>query len=173
MTLQFVPLAEPTPAFVEMYNRWQNDPELVPFIRPSKSQEELDKVEIITYEGFVERLQKLNVFLIYLDDRLVGEMNYTVNPDYLYKKDEDTAWLGINIGEPEARSKGVGYEAISYMEEKIKQAGIRRVELGVFEFNTRAHKLYQKLGYQEIARLKDFTYWNGKMWCDIRMEKYL
>ena len=47
------------------------------------------------------------------------------------------------------------------------------MELGVFEFNTRALKLYQKLGYTEIARIDAFTYWEGKMWQDIRMEKYL
>lgn len=49
----------------------------------------------------------------------------------------------------------------------------QRIELGVFEFNTNALKLYQKLGYKEINRTEDFTYWNGKMWHDIRMEKYL
>nr|WP_311775181.1 hypothetical protein [Alkalihalobacillus sp. TS-13] len=43
----------------------------------------------------------------------------------------------------------------------------------MFEFNKQAYKLYQKLGYQEIGRIKDFTYWNDKMWYDIRMEKYL
>jgi hypothetical protein len=32
---------------------------------------------------------------------------------------------------------------------------------------------YQKAGYREIGRIPDFTYWNDKMWQDIRMEKYL
>ena len=34
-------------------------------------------------------------------------------------------------------------------------------------------KLYQKAGYQEICRIPDFTFWQGKMWQDIRMEKYV
>jgi hypothetical protein len=29
------------------------------------------------------------------------------------------------------------------------------------------------MGYREIGRIDDFTYWQGKMWQDIRMEKYL
>ena len=30
-----------------------------------------------------------------------------------------------------------------------------------------------KMGYKEIGRIDDFTYWDGKMWTDIRMEKIL
>jgi len=46
--------------------------------------------------------------------------------------------------------------------------GLKRIELGVFEFNTNAINLYQKLGYKDIARINNFTC--GQ---DIRMEKYL
>jgi RimJ/RimL family protein N-acetyltransferase len=47
------------------------------------------------------------------------------------------------------------------------------MELGVFEFNAVAIKLYKKLGFLEITRINDFTFWMGRMWQDIRMEKYL
>jgi RimJ/RimL family protein N-acetyltransferase len=47
------------------------------------------------------------------------------------------------------------------------------MELGVFEFNTHAIKLYEKTGFQEIGRIPDFTFWQGRMWQDIRMEKYV
>jgi ribosomal protein S18 acetylase RimI-like enzyme len=83
-----------------------------------------------------------------------------------------TAWIGITIGDPEGRGKGIGYKAIQYLEEEIKKQGLNRVELGVFEFNTQAQKLYRKLGYEEIGRIENFTYWQEKMWKDIRMEKY-
>ena len=50
---------------------------------------------------------------------------------------------------------------------------MKRIELGTFEFNTNAIKLYERMGYQEIARINGFTYWKDKMWQDIRMEKYI
>ena len=100
-------------------------------------------------------------------------MDYRVDPGYLYKNEPGTAWIGILIGEAAARGRGIGAPAIQYLEEQIEVQGCRRIELGVFEFNTNAHKLYQKLGYREIARIQDFTYWDGKMWQDIRMEKYV
>jgi RimJ/RimL family protein N-acetyltransferase len=62
---------------------------------------------------------------------------------------------------------------MKHVEEQIKAQGFQRIELGVFEFNANAIKLYRKLGYQEIGRINDFTFWQGRRWQDIRMEKYL
>jgi len=57
------------------------------------------------------------------------------------------------------------------LEEEIKRQGLKRIELGVFEFNTNAIKLYESMGYKEIIRIDGFTYWEGKIWQDSRMEK--
>jgi RimJ/RimL family protein N-acetyltransferase len=108
-----------------------------------------------------------------LENQLIGEINYMIDPPYLLKKETDTAWIGIDIGEVSGRGKGIGFLAMQYLEEQVKLAGHKRIELGVFEFNINALKLYQRSGYIEIGRVKDFTYWQGKMWQDIRMEKYI
>jgi RimJ/RimL family protein N-acetyltransferase len=100
-------------------------------------------------------------------------MDYQIDPKVLYKKVARTAWIGIIIGEKIARGRGIGYLAMKYLEEQIKLQRLKRIELGVFEFNKNAIKLYKKLGYKEIARMNDFTYWQEKMWQDIRMEKYI
>ena len=55
----------------------------------------------------------------------------------------------------------------------MKVRDIKRIELGVFEFNTRAQKFYTKLGYKKVGEVKDFTFWEGRFWNDIRMEKDL
>ena len=60
---------------------------------------------------------------------------------------------------------------MQFLEEQIKLTGLKRIESGVFEFNSNAIRLYQKLGYQEIGRVEGFTFWQGQMWQDIRMEK--
>lgn len=73
----------------------------------------------------------------------------------------------------EAHHGGVGRGAIGTIDSEMRLHGVKRIELGVFEFNENARRLYQKLGYKEIGRIEDFTYWNGKMWQDIRMEKDL
>jgi RimJ/RimL family protein N-acetyltransferase len=173
MNIHFTKLTEPTPTLVDVFNRWENDPTLVPLTRPSQNKAEMEQQRIMTLDELTQRLEHIHIYLIYLNDQLIGEMNYMVDPRHLYKKEPGTAWLGITIGAPEGRGKGIGYLAIHYLEEQIKQLGLKRIELGVFEFNIQAQKLYQKLGYKEIGRIKDFTYWQDKMWFDIRMEKYL
>jgi RimJ/RimL family protein N-acetyltransferase len=171
MNINFTKLTEPTSAVVDMFNRWENDPNLVPLTRPNRNKEDIEQQRIMTLDALTHRLEYIHIFLIYLDDQLIGEMNYMVDPGHLYKKEPGTAWLGITIGEPEGCGKGIGYLAMNYLEDQIKQQGLKRMELGVFEFNKQAQKLYQKLGFQEIGRIKDFTYWEDEMWSDIRMEK--
>lgn len=173
MGTSFIKLTQPTSDHVRAFTRWENDPELIHLTQRHQNQEELESAKEVTLTGLTKRLEDHDIYLIYSDEQLVGEINFMLNPEHLYIKDSNSAWIGITIGEPEGRGKGIGVEAIHYIEEQLKQQGIKRVELGVFEFNKPAHKLYQKLGYKEITRLENVTYWNGKMWKDIRMEKYI
>ncbi|WP_335871813.1 GNAT family N-acetyltransferase [Bacillus sp. 2205SS5-2] len=173
MNIQYIQLSEPTTPVIAALNQWENDSLLIPLTRPNQNKEELERRGLMNHEDLSKRLAHHQIFLIYLDDKLIGEMNYMIDPAHLFKKEPRTAWIGITIGEKEGRGKGIGFLALQYLEEQIKAQGLQRIELGVFEFNQQAQKLYQKLGYQEIGRINDFTYWQGKMWSDIRMDKYL
>jgi RimJ/RimL family protein N-acetyltransferase len=168
---RFVPLAEPTPAIAEAFTRWENDPALVHLTRPNQSKADLETHQTVTADTLAQRLQHDRIYLIYLGTQLIGEMNYQVDPAHLLRKVPGTAWIGISIGEPVGRGKGIGYQALRYLEQEIVAHGLGRIELGVFEFNAPAIALYQKLGYQEIGRIPEFTYWQDRMWSDIRMEK--
>lgn len=171
--ISFKKLTIPTPEIAASFSKWENDPMLIPLIRPNSSDEDLLSRKHVSVNNLLERIKHSHMYLIYAQGELVGEMDYQVDPPYVYKKVTGTAWIGITIGEESARGKGIGYYALQYLEKQIKLRGLKRIELGVFEFNTQAIKLYQKSGYKEIARIADFTYWQGKMWQDIRMEKYL
>jgi RimJ/RimL family protein N-acetyltransferase len=173
MDITFKKLIEPDAEVLGYLNKWENDPALIPLIRPNRDQDALEVREVLTFQDLEQRLEQNQTFLIYLEDQLVGEMDYQIDPKHLYKKEAGTAWIGIIIGEGIARGKGIGQVALQYLEEEIRKQGLRRIELGVFEFNTSAIKLYRKAGYTEIGRIPDFTYWQDKMWQDIRMEKYI
>jgi RimJ/RimL family protein N-acetyltransferase len=173
LNLNYTKLNEPTTEYLEALNRWENDPVLIPFMRVCQNEEDIQKRTTVTLEDLQQRLVHDQTWLIFLDGQLIGEMGFQVDPKHLYKKIPGTAWIGITIGEESGRGKGIGTLALQYLEEQIKGQGLERIELGVFEFNTQAIKLYQKLGYQEFARIIGFTYWQGRKWQDIRMEKYL
>jgi RimJ/RimL family protein N-acetyltransferase len=166
LNLNFTKLTEPTTEYLEALNKWENDPVLIPFMRVCQNEEDIRKRTQVTLESLRQRLEHDKTWSIHLNGQLIGEMGYQMDPKHLYKKEPGTAWIGITIGEEIGRGKGAGFLALQYL-------GLRRIELGVFEFNTRAIKLYQKLGYREFARIDDFTYWEDRTWQDIRMEKYL
>src|SRR5262245_43123695 len=132
MSLTFSKLTNPTPEIAEAFSKWENDATLIPFMRPNQNEEDLTLRKIVTPEELAQRLEHDHIFLIYLDGLLIGAMDYQVDPQHLYKKEKGTAWIGIVIGEESGRGKGIGFQAMQYLEEQIKQAGFHRIELGVF-----------------------------------------
>ena len=173
MNTHFIKLEEPTMDLIEQINRWDNDPTLIPLVRPNRNKTEFEKRYKMTIEDLTKRLESHHIYLIYLNDKVVGEMNFMVDPGHLFNKVPVTSpeeFYHFFLKKPTQKH---GKEAIEYLEEQIKKQGLKRIELGVFEFNTPAQNLYKKMGYKEIGRIENFTYWNEQMWTDIRMEKYL
>ncbi len=167
----FERLTLPTREVAEAFSRWESDPALIPLMRPNRCEADLTQRSVVTLEELSARMRDHAMFLIFLEGRLVGEMNYMVDPDHLFHAEPGTAWVGITVGEALARGRGLGTQAMRYLEDQIWAAGLTRIELGVFSFNAPAIHTYRKLGYTEIGRIPDFTYWQGRMWEDIRMEK--
>jgi len=166
-------LLEPTPEIVALFSVWENDPEIIPFIRPLSSEKDLLKRREITAETLKRRLESHEEYLIFLNDQVIGQLSVQIDPGHLAKKVENTAWIGIYIGEKQHRGKGAGTRALRHVESILRLRGICRIELGVFEFNKAAYRLYKRLGYTEFIRLDELAWWNDSMWRDIRMEKRL
>ncbi len=174
MQINFRKLVIPTPEIAMHMNDWANDREIVHLMRPSFSPEELEAETVVSVESLEERIDRgYVIYLIYGDEQLIGEINYVVDPPQLMRHEKGSAWIGISIGPASVRGRGIGVKAMQHLEGEIRAAGYHRIELGVFEYNAPAIRLYKKMGYQEIGRIEEFTYWDGKMWTDIRMEKRL
>jgi len=99
MNISFMKLTQPIPKIAEAFNKWENNPALIPFIRPNQAKDDLDRREFVTIESLRQRLEHDEIYLIYSGDQLVGEMNYQANPKHLYKKEPKTAWIGITRSE--------------------------------------------------------------------------
>ncbi|MCI5071525.1 GNAT family N-acetyltransferase [bacterium] len=156
--------------------KWENDVSIYHLITPVKDRNQ--KFIPINFDQLKEKChlekgKKKYTYLVYDQDKPLGQFSIHIDPAHLYKKINHSSWLGLCIGEKSYWGKGAGQKAMKFFEQESIQLGLKRVELGVFEFNTRAIQFYKKLGYQEIGALENFTYWNGQYWSDIRMEKYL
>lgn len=75
------------------------------------------------------------------------------------------AWVGIGIGERDYWGKGYGTEAFNLLLAfGFRELNLRRISLSVFEYNPRAIRSYEKLGFQQEGRQREWLNRGGKRW---------
>nr|WP_256371180.1 MULTISPECIES: GNAT family protein [unclassified Fusibacter] len=150
---------------------WDNQPQILPFITVN-FKEGTRHQKLDAYDMFKHGLKKAH-FWIVVDGRKIGYVTYDVNPPHLLISSEESVWISICIGEKDSWGRGYAKEAMALLENEVKKAGYKRIELGVFSYNSRARSLYEKMNYQEFATIKKFTYYLDRWHDDIRMQKYV
>lgn len=107
-----------------------------------------------------------------LDGQIVGSVSL---------KDIDnrnrTAELGVAIFEPKNFNKGYGTEAVTLiLDVGFNVMNLNRIELNVYEFNNRAKHVYEKIGFKEIGKRRQFFFYGGQFYdshlMDILAEEY-
>jgi RimJ/RimL family protein N-acetyltransferase len=82
-----------------------------------------------------------------------------------------TASIGIIIGNKNYWNKGYGTEALTLLiDYGFKALNLHNIFLSVFEFNERAIKCYEKVGFKEIGRRRKCLYRNLKRYDLIYMD---
>lgn len=159
--------------YFKLIANWDNDEEIKYYIRPNFKEGELDNITAKDIKSSIEVSDSKNTFIILSDDKKIGYVSIDTDFNHLYNNKTKSSWIGICIGEKDYRDKGFGKICMEYLEKISKEKGVNRIELGVFSYNTRAKKLYEKMGYTTIGEIQDFVYYKGKWYSDIRMEKIL
>ncbi len=71
-----------------------------------------------------------------------------------FKKMKANAYLVLAV-RSNYHSQGIGTKLMQAAEDLAVSQGIRRLELEVFAKNTKAHKLFKRLGYEEEGRKRE------------------
>lgn len=85
-----------------------------------------------------------NVLVALDGDRIVGYSNPVI--------DHHEAWVGGVGVLPSHRGKGIGTRLMLATEEFSRSKGAREISLEVIEGNSKAERLYRRLGYQETRK---------------------
>jgi RimJ/RimL family protein N-acetyltransferase len=94
------------------------------------------------------------------DDKLIGELGLDV-VDWSGRD----AFVGLGIGESDYWSKGYGSDVMNVLLQfAFTEVNIKRVTLTVFEYNPRAIRSYEKVGFQHEGRLRQVLNKEGKRW---------
>ncbi len=98
------------------------------------------------------------------DDQMIGFTGLSVQWTH------QTAWFWIGIGEPDYRSKGYGTDTTCLMlSYAFRELGLHRVGLGVFSYNTRAQRVYEKAGFTYEGTQRAALYRDGQRYDVIGM----
>jgi len=94
------------------------------------------------------------------DDRLLGQIDLAVT-----SWGSRDAFVGIGIGEREFWGQGYGTDAMNLtLRYAFTELNLRRVTLNVFEFNDRAIRFYERIGFRLEGRQRQAIIREGRRW---------
>ncbi len=151
--------------FIPLYQRWMNDFETTRFLdfqpRPMTLAQETAWFEATsTGDGIIFTIYELAT------GRPIGNCDIQ-NLDVRNRRAE----LGILIGEPDARGKGYGAEAMRLLAGFAFTAlGLHSLMLWTYEYNIAGQRCYAKVGFREMGRRRASRWHAGRFWDEIAMD---
>lgn len=147
----------------ELLTRWSNDAEFFALwdsdpVVPRATQTVRRRVEEELGKDDANRFQFMIQALA--DDRLIGETGVwsTATPNR-------DAWVAIGIGEREYWGKGYGSDAMNViLRFCFRELNLYRVSLSTFEYNPRAIRSYEKVGFVHEGRQRKGLLRYGRRW---------
>jgi RimJ/RimL family protein N-acetyltransferase len=140
---------------------WENDPDMGLYLNadPGKRMS-MDEVQRRFRQYRTD--QTTGLFIICnLGGSAIGMLGF----DRMYR-DLGTCRLFIGIGPEEYRGRGYGSDAMRLVVRYFfRDLGVEKVQLSVYDFNTRAIASYRKCGFQTESVRRNIAYVNGG-WCD-------
>lgn len=140
-------------------NKWRNDIELINYLGAPFRYLNLD-VDYRWYDNYMKsRNETIRCAIVETEDEdnALGIVSLT-NCNFINRSAE----FHIMIGDTEDRGKGSGYFATTeIVNHGFNNMNLNRIELGVLESNTRAIRLYEKVGFKREGVKRQSTYKNG------------
>lgn len=97
------------------------------------------------------------VFSIEKDGKMVGTIQM-----FRFDWDNANARIGCYLIAPEERGKGIGTDALTKLVEyAFQELHLKKLDLGVFDYNSGAVKCYEKVGFTKVNEYMHPNGWLG------------
>ena len=142
--------------YIDKFVEWLNDPEITQFLtiyRPLTRE-----MEENWFTSLKDRENDFIFAILINQAKLIGNCSIM---NIIWKDRVGTC--GIFIGDKNEQGKGYGTEAMKLLlGYGFNTLNLNRLDLKVNDFNSRAIKCYQKLGFVEEGRMREASFVNGK-----------
>lgn len=147
----------------EIYHKWRNDIDVMQTTAPFLDVYHIEETEEFVNQVILRSQSSKSYIIVEKEYKKPIGITSLINIDY---KNRNAEYI-IDIGDKEAWGKGYGAEAMKLLLDLgFLEMNLHRISLRVFSFNSRAIKLYEKLGFQQEGRSRESIFRDGK-WHDI------
>ena len=156
--------------------RWQRDTEFIRLadsdpVSLNSEKKIKEWFEKQAEEGFKPERYSFSVRTL-AEDKFIGFLGVWVN--LIHRE----AWVGLGIGERDFWSKGYGSDMMQLCQQYVfMELGMERLSLGLFEYNPRALRSYEKCGFRLEGRSRQEVVREGRrydsLWMGILREEWL
>jgi RimJ/RimL family protein N-acetyltransferase len=150
------------------WSRWYRNSEYVRLLNSSARPMFSPKAELKWREEEVSEMTPVNYFFAIrtlTEDKLIGELALEV-VDWSGRD----AFVGLSIGETEYWNKGYGTDIMNVLLRfAFAEVNLKRVSLGVFEYNPRAIRSYEKAGFRHEGQMRSLLSREGRRWNNLYM----
>ncbi|HWI54276.1 MAG TPA: GNAT family protein [Desulfobacteria bacterium] len=146
-----------TRADVPMLVKWKNDPEIADLVRGAPINTTFE-IESRRFARGIDDHDTLRLIIETLTGKPIGFISLGD-----IDRDSHKAEVGMLIGEKEFWDRGFGTEGLKLLIKYLfYEMDFNRIGLEVFEYNTRAKKAYQKIGFKVEGLLRQALFRKNK-----------
>lgn len=155
---------EDAKTLAQYYSRWSRNSELYRLMDSGITRPQSIKASEKGFEEFLESKPNERSFFFSVrtlaDDRLIGDVGLEI-----VGWAHGEAFVGIGLGEPEFWGKGYGTDAMwVVLRYAFDELNLRRVSLNTFEYNPRAVRSYEKVGFRHEGAVRGWLLREGRRW---------
>ncbi len=160
-------LRAPEREHIDGFLRWLNNPEVYRFIQRYKPLGRIEEEELISN---AHKRPEDVLFAIELKEREGVGLPIGCCGLHRLNLPNRSAELGIVIGEKEYWGRGYGREAMNLLcGYGFQMLNLNRLGLSVYEYNARAIRCYEHVGFKIEGRKREGRFWDGRYWDIVEM----
>lgn len=145
-----------TKADIALLVKWKNDPEIADLVRGAPIHTTFE-IECRRFARGLDDQDNLRLMIETLSGKVIGFISLGE-----IDRDNNKAEVGMLIGEKEFWDKGYGTDGLkTLLNYLFNQMNFNRVGLEVFEYNRRAKRAYEKIGFKVEGILRQGLYRKG------------